>query len=125
MNELKKYKVGSYEEEPTMTPEEYLNKITKSTVDDLYDKAIREAKAKEQSSLKKEDFNKKISVFVTTLADCEAELCIYEDLLKNAITYGRKDEVDKLKKEIVNMKRKQTHTANELEVCLSVYETTK
>lgn len=99
-----------------MTTEEYMNKKEQEELDKYWDdyyKSKSEQIRKEQEAKDRKELE--VS-YITTLADCEAELDILEEMLKTKM-FGRLEDrekitvsTDSLKKDIIKLKRKQSKT---------------
>ena len=102
--------------EPIMTAKEYINKKEQEELDEIFDKACKEARDKELKRLAEIEYEKTFADMVSKLNDKECELNILEDLYRKSYESSESttEEKEKLKSDIKNHKIAYTKLKNEL-----------
>ena len=106
--------------EKTMTTEEYIRKQNQIDLDAEFDKALKQAYAKQKAQQELEDNAKKISDFIFKLTTAEAELIIWEEMLDEKIKYNKHPEYSfhDLNKQIAQYEIRYTKLKNKLDKLL-------
>ena len=101
----------------TKTMKQYLHDKEQQELDELFDKAIKEAREKELQELKCKEHEEHFNKLITSLADREAEVNELEEIYRQMYESNNysKDELDNIKVDIKNAKMLYTRCKNDVD----------